>query len=150
MNLRGIISVSGKPGLFKLIGQNKAGVVLETLDEQKVKSVVSMSQSKMASLEDITIFGEDDDIRLPDVFEAMKSEESLPDPKKSDGKVLREFFRSVAPNHDEDRVYASDIKKIISWFSILKEFPLFHEEAQGEEGTDEVSEVEANSAEETK
>lgn len=142
MNLRGIVSVSGKPGLFKLIGQNKVGVVLETLDDQKVKSVVSMSQSKMASLEDITIFGEDDDIRLPDVFEAMKTEESLPEPKKSDGNTLREFFRTVAPQHDEVRVYSSDIKKIISWFLILKELPLFHEEAQTQDVAEEVSEQE--------
>jgi len=129
MNLRGIVAVSGKPGLFKLVGQNKAGYVLESLDAQKVKSVVSLSTSKMASLEDITIFGEEDDIRLPDVFEQMKAEENLPDVKTAKGNDLRDFFRIVAPHHDEDRVYSSDIKKIISWFKILKELPLFNEEA---------------------
>src|SRR5690554_3438993 len=129
MNLRGIVSVSGKPGLFKLIGQNKSGFILESLDDQKLKIVVNMSNTKMASLEDITIFGDDEDIRLPDVFEAMKAETALPDAKKADGKALREFFRTVAPTHDEERVYASDIKKIIGWFLILKELPLFEEEA---------------------
>lgn len=129
MNLRGIVAVSGKPGLFKLIGQNKAGYVLESLDAQKIKSVVSISTSKMASLEDITIFGEDDDIRLPDVFKEMKTSENLPDVKTASGSDLRDFFRAVAPNHDEDRVYSSDIKKIVSWFKILKELPLFNEEA---------------------
>src|SRR5690606_4463940 len=121
MNLRGIVAVSGKPGLFKLIGQNKAGYVLESLDAQKIKSVVSISTSKMASLEDITIFGEEDDIRLPDVFEQMKGFEDLPDVKIAKGDDLRDFFRTVAPQHDEERVYSSDIKKIISWFKILKE-----------------------------
>jgi len=129
MNLRGIVSVSGKPGLFKLIGQNKAGFVLESLDAQKVKTVVNLSTTKMASLEDITIFGEEDDIRLPDVLEKIREEENLPDLKKATGNDLREFFRTVAPNHDEDRVYTSDIKKIASWFNILKELPLFNEEA---------------------
>jgi len=129
MNLIGIIAVSGKPGLFKIIGQNKGGYVLESLDAQKVKSVVSLSANKMASLEDITIYGEEDDIRLPDVFERMKAEETLPDVKTANGSDLRDFFRVVAPQHDEDRVYSSDIKKIISWFKILKELPLFHEEA---------------------
>jgi len=129
MNLRGIVSVSGKPGLFKLIGQNKAGFVLESLDAQKVKSVVNLSTSKMASLEDITIFGDEEDIRLPDVLEKIKEEERVPDLKKVKGDELREFFRTVAPDHDEDRVYASDIKKIISWYGILKELPLFNEEA---------------------
>lgn len=129
MNLRGIVAVSGKSGLFKLVGQNKAGYVLESLDAQKIKSVVSISTSKMASLEDITIFGEEDDIRLPDVFEQMKASESLPDVKTATGNDLRDFFRVVAPQHDEDRVYSSDIKKIVSWFKILKELPLFNEEA---------------------
>lgn len=129
MNLQGIVSVSGKPGLFKLIGQNKAGFVLESLDDQKVKSVVNLSTTKMASLEDITIFGESGDIRLPDVLEKIKEGSYTPEVKKASADDLREFFRSVAPNHDEDRVYTSDIKKIISWYNILKELPLFEEEA---------------------
>ncbi|WP_118193181.1 DUF5606 family protein [Albibacterium indicum] len=129
MNLQGIVSVSGKPGLFKLIGQNKAGFVLESLDDQKVKSVVNLSTTKMASLEDITIFGESEDIRLPDVLEKIKEGSDTPEVKKASADDLREFFRSVAPDHDEDRVYTSDIKKIISWYNILKELPLFEEEA---------------------
>lgn len=139
MNLKGIVSVSGKPGLFKLIGQNKSGIVLESLDDQKKKIVVNMSNTKMASLEDITIFGEDEDIRLPDVLEAMKTVNNIPN-VKDDGKALREFFEAVAPSHDQDRVYASDIKKIISWYSILKELPLFEEEV---ESTDETKEVDS-------
>lgn len=130
MNLRAIVSVSGKSGLFKLIGQNKSGFVLESLDDQKVKTVVNMSNTKMATLEDITIFGEEDDIRLPDILEAMKNEANIPDAKKADGNTLREFFRTVAPAHDEEKVYTSDIKKIISWFLILKELPLFEEEPE--------------------
>lgn len=128
MNLQGIVSVSGKPGLYKLIGQNKAGFVLESLDEQKVKSVVNLSTTKMASLEDITIFGEDEDIRLSDIFEKMKAGTNIPEIKKVGSNDLREFFRDVAPGHDEDRVYTSDIKKIVSWYNILKELPLFNEE----------------------
>lgn len=129
MNLRGIISVSGKPGLFKLIGQNKAGYVLESLDEQKLKVVVNISTSKLASLEDITVFGDDEDLKLIDIFERMKESKDVPDPKKADGAALRNFFREVAPAHDEEKVYASDMKKIISWFNILKELPLFNEPA---------------------
>jgi len=129
MNLRGIVSVTGKPGLFKLIGQNKSGFILESLDEKRVKTVVNISTAKMASLEDITIFGEDDDIKLIDVLERMKASGKLPDPKKNSGDELRNFFREVAPTHDEERVYSSDIKKILNWFAILKQFPLFDEEA---------------------
>ncbi|MFZ4260606.1 DUF5606 domain-containing protein [Sphingobacterium sp. HJSM2_6] len=129
MNLRGLVSVTGKPGLFKLIGQNKGGFVLETLDAAKLKSVVNLSTTKMATLEDITIYGEEEEIRLIDIFEAIKSNTAEAPDAKADGTTLRNFFREVAPNHDEARVYSSDIKKIISWYQIIKELPLFEEEA---------------------
>lgn len=128
MNLRGIVSVSGKPGLFKVVGQNKSGFVLESLDAQKVKLIVNLSTSKLASLEDITIFAEDEDLRLIDILEKISQLESIPDPK-ADGKALRAFFTEVAPAHDQERVYASDIKKIITWFNIIKELPIFSEPA---------------------
>jgi len=133
MNLRGIVSVSGKPGLFKVIGQNKSGFILESLDEQKLKLVVNISTSKLASLEDITIYGEDEDLQLQDIFENMKNLGTTPDPKKTDGAALRDYFRKAAPEHDEEKVYASDIKKIISWFNLLKELPLFTETAEDTE-----------------
>jgi hypothetical protein len=129
MNLRGLVSVSGKPGLFKLIGQNKSGFILETLDDQKNKIVVNMSTAKMASLEDITVFGDNTDLKLSDILANIKDSKNIPDPKTADGKVLRTFFLEVAPNHDQERVYASDMKKIISWFNTIKEMPLFEEEA---------------------
>ncbi|MBC7744605.1 MAG: DUF5606 domain-containing protein [Flavobacterium sp.] len=129
MNLRALVSVSGKPGLFKLIGQNKAGFILESLDDQKTKTVVNMSTSKMASLEDITVFGEDGDLKLVNIFENIKASTDIPDTKTANGDSLRNYFREVAPNHDEERVYVSDMKKIINWFSIIKELPLFNEDA---------------------
>ncbi len=132
MNLKGLVSVSGKPGLYKVIGQNKSGFVLESLDAQKIKLVVNISTAKLASLDDITIFGTDDDLKLSDVFNAMKDMPSIPGVKE-DGKKLREFFKEAAPEHDEDRVYTSDIKKIISWFTIIKELPLFNEEPEAAE-----------------
>ena len=129
MNLRGLVSVSGKPGLFKLIGQNKSGFILETLDEQKTKVVVNVSTAKMASLEDITVFGDTGDIKLSDIFLKMKESTSIPDAKTSDGNSLRTYFKEVAPDYDQERVYASDMKKIISWFGIIKDLPLFNEKA---------------------
>jgi hypothetical protein len=129
MNLRGLVSVSGKPGLFKLLGQNKSGFILESLDEQKVKVVVNMSTSKLASLEDITVFGDDEDLKLADIFGRMKGSSAPPDPKTADSNALRKYFLEVAPGHDTDRVYTSDIKKIISWFNLIKDLPLFSEES---------------------
>src|SRR3546814_6070083 len=107
MNLKALVSVTGKPGLFKLIGQNQNGFVLETLDAQRIKSVVNLTTTKLATLEDITIYGDEEDLKLTDIMNQMKAKGNVPD-SKSDGKTLREFFREVAPGHDEDRVYSSD------------------------------------------
>lgn len=138
MNLKALVSVTGKPGLFKLIGQNKGGFILETLDDQKKKSVVNLATNKMATLEDITIYGFEEELKLIDVLERIKEKGATPDPK-ADGKTLRDFFREVAPGHDEERVYASDIKKIINWYSIIKELPLFDEETPDPTSTDDQS-----------
>ena len=127
MNLQAIVAVSGKPGLWKALVQNKAGFILESLDAQKTKMVANLSTAKMAALDEITIFGEDDDIKLTYIFERIKTAGKVPD-AKADGKALRTFFREVAPDHDEERVYSSDIKKIITWYNILKDLPLFNEE----------------------
>ena len=129
MNLRALVSVTGKPGLFKLIGQNKGGFILESLDEKKIKTTANLSTTKMATLEDITIYGDEDEIKLISIFETIREKAiTIPD-SKADGTTLREFFREVAPGHDESRVYSSDIKKIILWYNIIKELPLFDEEA---------------------
>ena len=129
MNLRGLVSVSGKPGLFKLISQNKSGFILETLDIQKNKIIVNINTAKMASLEDITVFGDTEDLKLSDIFAKIKDSKKVPDTKTADGKALRTFFTEVAPDHDQERVYASDMKKIINWFNTIKDLPLFKEAA---------------------
>jgi hypothetical protein len=127
MNLQGIVAVSGKPGLWRALAQNKTGYVLESLDAQKTKLIANLSTAKLAALNEITIFGLEDDIKLTDVFERMKAARDIPT-AKDDGKKLREFFYTVAPDHDEEKVYASDMKKIITWFQLLKDMPLFSEE----------------------
>jgi len=126
MNLQTIVSVAGKPGLWKALAQNKTGFVLESLDEKKTKLVANLSTAKLAALDEITIFGTDEDIKLTDVFERMKASASVPD-AKADGKTMRDFFREVAPDHDEEKVYASDMKKILSWYAILKDMPIFND-----------------------
>jgi len=126
MNLQAIVAVSGKPGLWKALTQNKSGFILESLDEKKTKLIANISTAKLASLDEITIFGDDEDIKLKDVFERMKTAANIPE-AKSDGNKLRTFFREVAPGHDEEKVYSSDIKKIINWFGILKDMPFFNE-----------------------
>lgn len=136
MNLRGIVSLSGKPGLYKALAQNRSGFILESLDEAKNK-VVTNATSKLATLDDITIFGHDEDITLISVLEKMKETASAnPVPEaKADPKVLREYFTMISPNHDPERVYASDIKKIITWYGILSQLPLWNETPEQTEET---------------
>ena len=126
MNLQGIVAVSGKPGLWRALAQNKTGYILEGLDANKTKLVANLSTAKIAALNEITLFGEVEDIKLVDIFERMKIAPDIPD-AKADGKILRDFFREVAPAHDEEKVYASDMKKVVTWFGILKGLPLFEE-----------------------
>ena len=149
MNLRGIVAVSGRPGLFKLVGQNKAGYVLESLDAQKLKIIANISTTKLASLEDITVYGEDEEIKLIDVLKNISEAKDVPE-AKADGNSLKKFFGEVAPGYDQEKVYTSDMKKILSWFHLIKELPLFTETAPGteEEGakTDEKVEVKAKTA----
>lgn len=144
MNLTGLVAVSGKPGLHKLIGQNKSGYILESLDAQKTKTIVNISTSKLASLEDITVYGVDEDLKLKDIFEKMKAAKNVPD-AKTDGKAMRTFFYEIAPDHDETKVYSSDMKKIITWFLILKDLPLFSEkqEVKAEDAKEETKEMKA-------
>ncbi|WP_131536123.1 DUF5606 family protein [Pedobacter nototheniae] len=134
MNLRGIVAVSGRPGLFKLVGQNKVGYILESLDAQKVKIVANITNTKLASLEDITVYGEEEEIKLVDIFTKISAKGTTPD-AKADTATLRAFFNEVAPGHDEEKVYASDMKKIITWYNLIKDLPLFTEDTPDTPGT---------------
>jgi hypothetical protein len=150
MNLRGIVSVAGRPGLWKALAQNKTGFILESLDAQKTKLVANLSTAKIAALDEITIFGEDQDIRLIDVLKRLKVAKNVPE-AKADGRQLRELFREVAPGHDEEKVYASDMKKVVSWYHIIKDLPLFSEVAPAEAVGESVAESEpAKAVEEAK
>ena len=127
MNLQGIVAVSGKPGLWRALTQNKTGFILESLDAQKIKLIANLSTAKLAALDEITLFGYTEDIKLTEVFERMKTAANIPD-AKADGKQLRTFFREIAPDHDEEKVYASDMKKVIVWYQVLKDLDFFKEE----------------------
>ncbi len=131
MNLRGIVAVSGKPGLYKALAQNKTGFVLESLDEMRSK-LVTGTNAKLAALEEITIYGEDEDFKLRAILAKMHESKAVPTTKATDSE-LKKYFATVAPGHDSDRVYVSDIKKIINWYHILSVMPLFTEADPAEE-----------------
>ena len=119
MDLRTVLSVSGKPGLFKLIAHQKNGVVVESLLDGK-RTAISASAS-VSSLGDIAIYTYEEEVPLRDVFKAMaevtEGKEALS--HKSSKDQLEDFFGEVLPKFDQERVYASDIKKVVQWFNIL-------------------------------
>jgi hypothetical protein len=120
--LKTILSISGKPGLYKLISQGKNMLIVETVDAAK-KRIPAYAYDKVISLADIAMYTDAEDIPLGQVLEAVKTKEngqvSAFDWKKASNDQLHAYFAEVLPNYDRDRVHASDIKKLVSWYNIL-------------------------------
>ena len=118
--LKEILSVTGKPGLFKLVSQGKNMLIVESLIDGK--RFPAYSKDKVVSLGDIAIFTETAEVPLGQVLESLKAKENGAvcsiDPK-SDNDKLRKYMLEVLPNYDRDRVYPSDIRKLLSWYNIL-------------------------------
>ena len=120
--LRTILSVSGKPGLYKLISQGKNMLILEALDATKKRFPV-YGQDKVISLGDIAMYTDDEEVALAEVLESVKTKSNggvtAIDYKKASADELQAFMAEVLPTYDRDRVHNSDIKKLIQWYNIL-------------------------------
>ncbi len=120
--LRTILSVSGKPGLYKLISQGKNMLILETLDATK-KRIPAYSHDKVISLGDIAMYTDAEEVALSEVLESVKQKENgAPasiDYKKASATELHAYMAEVLPTYDRDRVHNGDIKKLIQWYNIL-------------------------------
>lgn len=120
MSLDKVLSIAGKPGLYKLITQTRGGFVAESLIDKRRMSV--SVQNNVSILSEIAIYTLTEEVPLKQVFENIKKKEngaiSSVKPKDSKDK-LEEYFFDVLPDYDEDRVYASDIKKVIQWYNLL-------------------------------
>jgi hypothetical protein len=145
MELKNILSISGKPGLYKNVGQSKSGVIVENITDGK--RFPAFAHERISSLAEISIFTHGEDVSLPDVFRVIfdKYEGKEVLDAKSDGAELRAFMLEVLPDYDEDRVYTSDIKKLVTWYNMLVandmlEFP-DEETSQPEEETSKEAQV---------
>ena len=121
MSLEKIIAIAGKPGLFKLITQTRAGFVAESLIDNKRLSV--NVQQNVSVLSEIAIYTLTEEVPLKQVFLKIKEKENGQQTSVSakDSKdALEEFFFNILPDYDEDRVYVSDIKKVIQWYNLLQ------------------------------
>ena len=134
--LKDILAISGYSGLYKYLKKSRNGIIVENLETKKRMNADATAQ--INALEDISIYTDTEDMPLDEVFKRIhENENGEPafNPKKASGKELREYFDKVIPEHDEERVYNSDIKKILTWYNLLTRLDLlnFEEEEKGED-----------------
>ena len=120
--LKTILSISGKPGLYKLISQGKNMLIVESVSAEK-KRFPAYGNEKIISLADIAMYTNDAEVPLRDVLESIKEKENAGtasiDPKKATEEELRAYLTEELPDFDREMVYMTDIKKLISWYNIL-------------------------------
>ena len=137
-----ILAISGKPGLYKLVTRGKNNLIVEALDATH-RRMPAFATERITSLNDIAMFTDDEEVPLTDVLESMKTLEdgkkAAVDPKKASTKELQDYFTKVLPTWDRDRVHASDIKKLITWYNLLIEAGITDfKDAEEEEKKEEV------------
>jgi len=148
MSVDKILAISGKPGLYELKLQTRTGFVAESLIDGK-KITVGM-RSNVSLLSEISVYTYDGEIRLSEVFRkiAEKEDNGPALSHKEDNAKLETYFREALPDFDEDRVYASDIKKILNWYNMLQAKGLVSKEAPQATATEEAPAAEEIKAEE--
>lgn len=117
-----ILSIAGKPGLYKLVSRGKGTLIVEAIDETH-RRLPAFASDRVTSLGDIAMYTDADDIALWKVLDSLSQKEggkeSTLNYKKCSSGELREYFAAVLPNFDQDRVHDSDIKKLLQWYNIL-------------------------------
>jgi hypothetical protein len=125
MELKDLASVSGKPGLFKIVKPARSAMVLETLDEKKQKIVVT-GNNRLSVLKEISIYTntKEGTVPLEDVLKNIHSvyKNEIPVDSSSSEQELYDFVEKVVPEYDRDKVYPSDLKKLVSWYKIISKF----------------------------
>ncbi len=141
MDLKGILAISGYGGLFKLVKQTKTGFIVESLSDGK--RMQAFASSKISTLTDIAIYTESGETPLKELFRTIfekKNQEKLSLSNKSSAEDLKNFLAEVLPDYDTERVYVSDMKKIVAWYNILVDNNLIDLENDEEEGSEDEGE----------
>ena len=122
--LRTVLTVAGKPGLYKLVSSGRNMLIVEALDATKKRQPIH-GVDKVVSLGDIAMYTDDEEVPLWQVLENVKTKcegaACAVDYKKASNEELADFFAEVLPNYDRDRVYMSHVRKLIQWYNILVE-----------------------------
>jgi len=128
MVLKDIMAISGQPGLFKFIAQGKNAIIVEHLETRKRSS--AFSSARISSLDEISIFTEEEDLPLSKVFDIIheKGNGGPAIDYKSDPEKLKAWFAELLPRYNKEKVYVSDIKKVAHWYNILHQLNLLVKE----------------------
>ena len=122
--LETILAISGKPGLYRLVSRGNRSLIVETLDKAK-KRMPAFGTDRVISLADIAMYTDSEEVPLrqvlKNIFEKEGGKIASVDPKKASKEDLAEFVGEVLPNFDRDRVFPSDMKKLVQWYNILVE-----------------------------
>ena len=135
MDLSKILSISGKPGLFKLVGESKSNIVVESMIDGKRGP--AFSHERISTLKEISIYTETEDVPLEDVLKKiyeMHDGKPVIDPKKASSNQLKELFGKVIPDYDKEAVYVSDMKKVFGWYNFLLEKDILEFTEEEEDG----------------
>ncbi|MDD3741220.1 MAG: DUF5606 domain-containing protein [Bacteroidales bacterium] len=128
MFLDGILAIAGQQGLYKLVSKGKNNVIVESLTTGK--RMPAFSTSRISTLEDVAIYTYDEDVALREVFikvfEKHQGQQVLS--TKATNKELLDFLTEILPDYDKDRVYVSDIKKLVNWYNTLIEKNILHKD----------------------
>lgn len=144
MDLSKIMSISGKNGLFKLITQGKNNFIVESLEDGK--KIPAFSHDGIATLDNISIFTEEEDVSLTSVFQNIfkkQNGEAISIPLNNND-ALKKYFGEVLPNYDKERVYVSNIKKVLLWYNILNKHQLIDLDDQKAEQSEEIDTSDKN------
>ena len=153
MEYREIVAVTGLTGLYQLVTTKSDGAIVRNVADKSTK-FISARQHNVTPLESIEVYTTGDNVRLHHVFQKMQEHEAkipLADSKTADNTGIKSYFKSIFPEFDEDRVYVSDMKKMLKWYELLKANDLLHFEEEQEEtaGEDTPAREEDTKAEET-
>lgn len=144
MEFKDIVAISGKSGLFRVVSNTRSGVIVESLTDGK--RFPAFLHDRISSLDEISVFTLGEDRPLKDILKAIRQKTNGGPAinTKLDNAQLKNFFAEAVPDYDTERVYVSDIKKIISWYNQLHEKDLLHLLDEAEIGKSETEETSAD------
>ncbi len=143
MELKDVVAISGTPGLYKIVGRSRSGLIVESFEDQPRRFSTTLSQ-KISVLDDIAMFTKEGETKLRQIFIQLMENDSIvaPDAKAADAD-FKSFMDKALPDYDKEKVYVSDIKKLAKWYTTLKPFldlEILKKPADSEEVTEEGAE----------